>query len=307
MEDAHDGAARCGHGAHLSALARTGQLAAALAALPRDGEEVSWQRGWILAAMGRYGPALDALAAVDPHDPVLAAAACATRAWVLREIGLYAEAEDDDRRGLACLTAGERAAPHVGAGLRIGLVLDGLGGGGDPQELAARRQAAAEALQRDAPPALRLRLEWATGELALAGGRPQVAGTWFQRAQRRARDVGLRRHAARSTVLLARANAAAGASEAAGVLAAEGLAEASHCGAQPLRWPALLVLADVCSELRHRHAAGDVLADLLDTLPEELRRKALTRPPAADLVGAERSAERAGSSGTACGPATRAG
>lgn len=270
----------------LGALALAGRLDAALADADGSGGS-AWKRGWILAAMGRYGRALDALDAAEKGPPAVAAAACATRASVLRQVGLHARAQAEDRRGLDHLREGAdpqgEACREVRAALRIGLVADGVAGG-DREEIDNHARAAADAVAAGVSTRQRVRLERVTGEAALAAGDATGAATWFQRARRRAIDHGLSRHEASSLVLLGVANAAAASYEQAAALATAGLELATRCGAEPLRWPALLVLGEASGDPRHRSAAAGVLGTLLARLPPDLHAEARARPPAATLL-----------------------
>lgn len=271
----------------LGALALAGRLQAALADAQAAGGS-AWRRGWILAAMGRYGEALEELDAAEKGTAVVAAAACGTRASVLREVGLHTRAETEDRRGVAYLQQGGdpqgKSCQEVRAGLRIGLVADGVGLGLDRGELDRDLRAAIEAVAAGGSTRQQVRLDRVTGEVALAAGEAVVAATWYQRARRRAVDHGLARHEAGSLVRLAGANAAAGTYEQAAALAAEGLELATRCGAEPLRWQALLLLDEASGDLRHRCAAAGVLGSLLAHLPPDLHAEARTRPPAAALL-----------------------
>lgn len=259
----------------LGALALTGRLDAALAdANASEGSE--WRRGWVLAAMGRYGQALAALDAAEQGSAAVAAAACGTRAAVLRDLGLHARAQAVDHRGLqhlqetSCDHLQETSCAEVRSSLLIGLVADGVGQGRNGREVDRDVAAAADAVAAGVSARQRVRLDAVTGEVALSRGDATGAATWFQRARRQAADHGLDRHNARLLVHLGAANAAAGNPEQAAGQAAAGLDVASRCGAEPVRWRALLVLAEATGDPSHRSAADDALGTLLASLPPDL-------------------------------------
>lgn len=272
----------------LDALALAGQLAAALeAATAADGPAGAWRRGWVLAAMGRYGEALDELAATAAGSPVEVAAACATRASVLRQVGLHARAHAADEEGLAHLTRAD-AAGEVAAALRVGCVADAVGLHADGDTVDGLLAAARAATARTGSARQAVRLDWVTGEVAMLRGDPGRAGQWFQRARRRAMDAGMRRHEAKSLVFLAATNATAGNLAVACEQARAALDAAGRYGAQPLLWPALSLVADTAESAeeraRHRAHAGAVLDRLLASLPVELAAEARCYPPAAALL-----------------------
>lgn len=272
----------------LDALALAGQLAPALdAARAEGGPAGAWRRGWVLAAMGRYGEALDELAFAAAGSPVEMAAACGTRASVLRQVGLHARARTADEEGLAHLARPD-VAGEVAAGLRVGCVADAVGLHPDGDTLDGLLATAREATARSGSARQAVRLDWVTGEVLMLRGDPVGAAQWFQRARRQAMDTGLRRHEAKSVVFLAATNAATGNLAVASAQARDALAAAGRCGAEPLRWPALSLIADTAEadeeRARHRAHAGAVLDRLLTTLPAELADEARRSPPAVALL-----------------------
>jgi hypothetical protein len=134
-------------------------------------------------------------------------------------------------------------------------------------------QAAVEACAEAPSPRQAIRLAWVTGEVALHEGDPVHAATFFQQARRRAVDGGLRRHEARSLLLLASANAAVGHGARARDQAHEALAIADRCGARPLCWLAHRLLSEADGGPAPARAAAEAAAlreGLLASLPGEL-------------------------------------
>ena len=259
----------------LSEEAERGDLAAALAGAA--GPERTWERGWVLAAMGRFGEALTVLdQALSGPDR---ARALGTRASVFRQMSLHELAERDDDAGLAATDD-----PAVRAGLLVGKVADALGLGlrdeWRPRVLIANEAVAAAGDWRQ-----RLRLAWVTGETAMYAGDPAQAAAHFAEAVARGVERGARRHEAKSHLFLAAAHAALGHTAAARGHGVAAWSLAEDCGAKPLRWAAALVLAEAGERPEHHLAAArSTLAGILDGLPGDLRDAALGRDPARWLL-----------------------
>jgi hypothetical protein len=257
-----------------------------------------WQRGWVLAAQGRYGAALDALAAADHGEDLIAAAASVTRASLLRQIGLHGRAQLEDDSGLARLAgdppaegATAEAFAEVRAGLLVGLVADAVGQGLGGAELDWRLGTAVQAVEVTTGWRQRVRLDWVTGEIAMLAGRWDSAGRTFARGRNVAARAGGRRHEAKSAVFSAAAAVAAGDLHGGAREAERAQALAGALGAMPLVWPALLVRADAAAAGGADEAAAglraearDALAPLLLDLPEPLRRFAYAQSPASWLL-----------------------
>ncbi|HWH33098.1 MAG TPA: hypothetical protein VNU01_10560 [Egibacteraceae bacterium] len=257
----------------LSEAAVQGRLAEAL------GEAGgAWERGWVLAAMGRFGEALTVLE--DAMSGPERARALGTRASVYRQLSLHELAERDDDAGLAATDD-----PAVRAGLLVGKVADALGlglrGEWRPRALLAADSVAAAGDWRQ-----RLRLAWVTGETAMYEGAPDAATPHFAEAVTRAVEHGARRHETKSHLFLGAAHAALGNTAAAQGHARAALSLARDTGARPLQWAAALVLAEAGERPdEHVDEARRVLAAILDGLPDDLRAAALARDPARWLLG----------------------
>lgn len=275
--------------------------------LPRAWQEVeerpdalgAWSRGWVHAAAGRYGAALRELAHAASGPDIVAAAACVTRASLLRQVGLHGRAHAEDAAGLVRLTGdrpgdGSRAAAthaEVLAGLHVGLVADAVGAGLGGPELDRRLGAAAQAVEATDGWRQRVRLGWVAGEIAMLAGSWDSAGRAFGRARSLAAEAGGRRHEAKSAIFAAAAAVAAG-DLAGGADEARSAGEAAQAlGALPLVWPALLVQADAAAASDRQDAAAalrqeaaGVLGPLLTALPDPLHRDARGRPPAVWLL-----------------------
>lgn len=270
-----------------SPAALRGDLRSALGEACGVGALAAWRRGWVLSALGRYGEALRELERAAAGGAATAAAAAVTRGAILRQVGLHEHAEAAELAALALRPPG-----LVVAALAVGLVADGVGRGAGTDELAERLRAAERAVHAAGDERQRVRLGWVRGEVALVAGDAVAAFDDFTRARGRAERLGWRRHVAKSELFRAGAAAARGDADTASALAHIARGLAGVCAAAPLRWPALLVLADAAG-LRHeherasrlRHAAAAELSVRLATLPAELAAHARRRPPAVWLLG----------------------
>jgi tetratricopeptide (TPR) repeat protein len=268
--------------------ALAGDLPAALA-----GAGSAYRRGWVLAALGRYGQALDTLASALDGPGDVAVRAHVTRGSVLRQVGLHAEGAREDEQGLARLPV----AADAEAALRVSLVADAVGGlidGHGDAALLDSRLATARAAVGAAPGwRQQVRLAWVTGEVAMVRGEHAAAAGAFEDARTRAVAAGARRHESKSLLFAAAAAGAAGDHAWALETARAARDLADRCAAAPLGWPAELVAADALARLdqpaeaaaaRRRPAAG--LEALLGTLPAGLATHARSRPVAAALLTA---------------------
>lgn len=153
--------------AHPGPAALRGNLGVALAqAQPAPGPGGAWRRGWVLTAMGRFGPAWEELAGAGAVDEPYGAAAAVTRGALLRQVGLHRRAEEED----AAVAASAPAGTEIAAAALIGLVADHVGQQADPAELDRRLAVAGRAVAATASPRQRIRIAWAAGEVAMAGG-----------------------------------------------------------------------------------------------------------------------------------------
>ncbi len=249
----------------------------------------AWAAGWAAQATGRYGQALDLLDEAEADGAALTlAAALATRAALLRQVGLHERAEEADEHGRRALTGvpPSPARDDVAAGLAIGAVADDVGRG-DRAAQWERLDAAAVAVER-AGERQRLRLGWVVGEVALVHDDPGGATRALAAAAERAGRAGWPRHEAKSLVFLTAAETLIGEREAALEHARRGLALAEQSDARPLVWPGLLVLALLVTGAEaagHRRAAARELDALLRGLPAELEAEARAAPSARSLLG----------------------
>lgn len=274
----------------LSAAAIAGRLTEALAALEgREEPAAAWQRGWVLAAMGRYAAALRALEAALEGPADLQGAARGTRAAVYRQLNLHERALDDDESALA-LAAIE---PVTRAGLLVGLVADGIGLEERPEALGRRLHDATEAVVETGDPRQHIRLAWVSGEVALVSGDLEGAIGMFSLALDSARTLNAVRHEAKSLVFLAAAYAASMQVRAAEEIAELAAQRATLCEALPLRWPAALILAETAQATgdaeraaAYREAAALFLGRTMEGLAPDVAEPARERAPASWLLSA---------------------
>ena len=278
----------------LGPAALRGDLPAALAEADEvAGAHRAWRAAYALTALGRYGEALARLDAVGGDEPLLSAAAAGLRASLLRQVNLHVRAQDLDAQAVARLDGVPGAdAAAVRAGLRIGMVADGVGLGIAQPDLARRLADATAAVDACSDWRQSIRLAWVRGEVAATiAAWPRAAGA-FSDGLRRARRHGALRHEVKTLGFLAATTSALGDAATAAAQARDAAQAAARLGARPLEWPALLVLSDATRALgddaaaaRHRCAAADVLGDIIGSLPLPLRDEALARHPASELLG----------------------
>jgi tetratricopeptide (TPR) repeat protein len=271
----------------LGRAALSGRLEHAMAALEgQTGPAAAWKRAWLHTAAGRYGEALAECALAREGSPVLVASALMTEAMLYRQVSLHDRAEAADAEALATLRRARVRCAPVRAAIRVGQVADAVGLGAESRVLSGRLQVAASAVTAAGSWRQGVRLTWVRGEVLMVGGAYTRAARVFAGGAKVASDQGARRHHAKSLIFLAAARAASGDRAEARRLAGRGLQLAARCGAAPLIWPAELILAEVDPDgaARHLARARQFAAGVLATLPEDLEREALARPPASWLV-----------------------
>ncbi len=290
--------------------------AAALGGDPHDAEAsllplvggtglVAARARWLLAvaagAQGRYGEALTQLEPLtaDGVPAVLQAAACATTASLLRQIGDHPSADPFDARGIALLAA---QPPGVGVDealdCAIGSTADAVGTGDLPAARArldaARALAAAEG---PVPPGWRplVRLRWVEAEVALLAGDVAAAVVAGTAAHALATTAGAVRHRTKSAMFAGVALALANGPDAARGLLLDAAADADSHGLLPLVWPLRAVLATMPGLATDAHeaeyhfsvaraAVARIAAGLTDV---RIRTWTARDPMAAHLLGAD--------------------
>jgi hypothetical protein len=170
----------------------------------------------------------------------LASLAHSAHASFLRQLGWHAVARAWDGRAWAL--AGDE--PEAAGDALTGLAADALGVG--------RLAAAAALLARagpfvaDAPPRVAVRRAWVAAELAMAGGKGDLAVRNAEVAVELATSLdGAARHRAKSEVVLAAALCSAGAVERARNVAGAAVDLTGRLELIPLRWALACLLADI--------------------------------------------------------------
>jgi hypothetical protein len=253
----------------------------------------------ILGARGRYGPAAALLErlVVEPGAPAeVRAHAAVTRAAHLRQAGGHREARRWDGLGLALATAvgpggsaqrsvtvDDRYEPACGraadspdpgldraaarADALLGLAADALGLA--ELDLAARLLDSVSPGARPGVGSWRTEVRgcWVRAELALCRDRPEQARDWAARALAGAEEAGATRHAVKSALVLAVAEATAGRPAGQLIHRLSGLSERTRAtGLTSLEWPIQLQLAeltaatDPAGSATHRSRALRILA-----------------------------------------------
>jgi hypothetical protein len=261
---------------------------------------------WLLAvaagAQGRYTDALGSLRPLIEDDavlPVLRAAACATSASLLRQIGDHPSAEPFDARGVALLTD---RPPGVGVDealdCAVGLTADAVGTG-DLVD-ARRRLDDARGLAvagGPVPPGWRplVRLRWVEAEVALLAGDVATAAVAGTAAHVLATAAGAIRHRTKSAMFAGVALALAEGPDAARGLLLDAARDADSHGLLPLVWPLRAVLAtmpglaaDELAAQQHLDVARAAVVRIAAGLPEVRVRIWTARDPmAAYLLGSD--------------------
>ncbi|HSP38042.1 MAG TPA: hypothetical protein VLR26_09830 [Frankiaceae bacterium] len=276
---------------------------------PLDGEvraRVVWLTGVSLGARGRYAEALDALEpltssreAAPPEVLVVRAAALATAASLLRQIGDHPAADPLDAAAVGLL-AGVPLA--VGTDVRldcaVGWTADAVGLGDLPL---ARQRLDSARLQLG--PALGwrpvVRLHWVETEVALLAGEIKAASTGARAAVELARTAGAPRHLAKSSMFLGVVQALDGDLPQAASTLRTAADLADRHGLLPLVWPVRAVLAtmpglvgDPLEADGHRAAARSAARSIGSGLPPERRRRWEQRDPMAAFLLSDDSHER---------------
>lgn len=274
------------------ALARSQELGAEVAA-------AAWLLGVSLGAGGRYGGALTVLAPLVDVGSVRGAAvehrlfgalAGSTIASIHRQLGRHAVARESDLSALA-LTDGSGEA---GFDALLGLASDAVGL--DDGDEAARRLAEAEAVlpgRGDEWWRQRVRLGWATAEVAMLEGRVEDAAASAAEAVQRAEDARAPRHVAKGLLLLGLSQVAAGEQEAAATLR-RSARFAESLGVLPLVWPSRALLGALLAEEpgeanrvesdRSLASARTAVLEIAGDLPPGVRAEWLGRPDVAALL-----------------------
>ena len=287
---------------------------------PDDDPGHRWLAAVVLGARGRYGAAaalLERLVAEPSVPPAVRAHAAVTRAAHLRQAGGHREARRWDGLGLALATGTEaggsaqrsvtvddrsrrpgRAAAGTAdpagpgldrAGARadalLGLAADALGLA--ELDLADRLldRACPDPLAAGGPWRTTVRACWVRAELALCRDHPEQARDWAARALAEAERACAGRHAVKSTLVLAVAEAAAGYPAVQVINLLSSLSERTHAtGLLSLEWPIQLQLGeltaatDPAGSTTHRSQAFRILASV-HRHADPLVRKVLGRSP----------------------------
>lgn len=283
---------------------------------PDDAPGQRWLAAVVLGARGRYGAAaalLERLVAEPSVPPAVRAHAAVTRAAHLRQAGGHREARRWDGLGLALATGAgpgdsaqrsvavddrsrrpdrvaadsadpglDRAAARADA--LLGLAADALG--------LAELDLADRLLDRVCPDPFTggswrtaVRACWVRAELALCRDHPEQARDWAARALVGAEEAGAGRHAVKSALVLAVAEAAAGYPAGQVINLLSSLSERTHAtGLLSLEWPIQLQLGeltaatDPAGSTTHRSQAFRILASV-HRHADPLVRKVLVRSP----------------------------
>jgi tetratricopeptide (TPR) repeat protein len=253
-----------------------------------------WLLGVADAATGRYGSALDALGGLIAAEPPAeqrryAALAAASLASVHRQLGRHAAARELDEQ--AARLGGESGEAAFDA--QLGLASDAVG----LDDLEAARAAAGRAAELAAGRTdwwrQRVRLGWASAEIAMlagdAAGAVAVATTAVDRAER-ARAP---RHVAKSLLFQGLAEIRTDFESGAETLRRAAIL-ADSVGAPPVGWPARALLGALLSArdeagqraegAQHLAAAAEQVRRIAEDLPEHLRTEWLARPEVAELL-----------------------
>lgn len=271
----------------LGRVALSGRLDRALADLEgEDSPAIWWRRAWLLTARGRYGDALVACEAAQAGPPVVQASAHMAEAMLYRQVALHPRAEEADATALEVLRRTRTRSASVRAAIRVGQVADAVGVQADDAVLSRRLKVAAAAVTAAGSWRQSVRLTWVRGEVAMLRGAFRQAARSFGSGARIAAEQGARRHEAKSLIFLAAACAARGEHAEAARMVTRGLQLAVRCGAEPLVWPAELILAEVEPDAaaEHLQRAAAVAGALIDSLPGHLAAEARARPPASWLL-----------------------
>lgn len=259
----------------------------------------AWLLGVSLGAGGRYGAALTVLsplvesgttAGAPAERRLFAALAGSTIASIQRQLGRHAIAREADLAALE-LTDGTGDAAFDAL---LGLASDAVGL--DEAEEAATRLAQAAAVlpgSSDEWWRQRVRLGWATAEVALLEGRVEDAADEARAAVQRAEDARAPRHVSKGLLLLGLAQVSMGSEEAVATLR-RSATFAESLGVLPLVWPSRALLgallaestveADLAESARSLAAARSAVLAIAGDLPPGVRAEWLGRPDITALL-----------------------
>jgi hypothetical protein len=259
----------------------------------------AWLLGVSLGAAGRYGGALTVLSPlvesgssdVAPAEQRLfGALAGSTIASIQRQLGRHAIAREADLAALD-LTDGTGQAAFDAL---LGLTSDAVGM--DEAEEAARYLAEAAAL---VPPGTdewwrqRVRLGWASAEVAMMEGRTEEAVAEAAASVQRAENARAPRHVAKGLLLQGLAQVSLAADEAVATLR-RSATFAESLGVLPLVWPSRALLgallaggateAEQAESARSLAAARSAVLAIAGDLPPGVRAEWLSRPDVTALL-----------------------
>jgi hypothetical protein len=255
----------------------------------------AWLLGVSLGAGGRYGAALTVLSPLvesgtadnaPAERRLFAALAGSTIASIQRQLGRHAIAREADLAALD-LTDGSGDAAFDAL---LGLASDAVGL--DEAEEAASRLAQAAAVlpgSTDEWWRQRVRLGWATAEVALLEGRAEDAAAEASAAVQRAENARAPRHVAKGLLLLGLAQVSLGLDEAVATLR-RSATFAESLGCLPLVWPsrallgALVAEQDAAESAKSLAAARSAVLAIAGDLPPGVRAEWLGRPDVGALL-----------------------
>jgi len=261
----------------------------------------AWLLGVALGAAGRYGAALTVLsplveagsgAGAPPERRLFASLAGSTIASIQRQLGRHAIAREADLGALE-LTDGTGDAAFDAL---LGLASDAVGLD-DAEEAVTRLQQAADVLPGSGDEwwRQRVRLGWASAEVAMLEGRAEEAVQEAAAAVQRAEDARAPRHVAKGLLLLGLAQVSLGEDEAV-VTLRRSASFAESLGALPLAWPSRALLgalladspdpADRAESARSLAAARSAVLAIAGDLPPGVRAEWLGRPDVTALLEA---------------------
>lgn len=259
----------------------------------------AWLLGVALGAAGRYGAALTVLSPLveggsgsgaAPERRLFASLAGSTIASIQRQLGRHAIAREADLAALE-LTDGTGDAAFDAL---VGLASDAVGLD-DGDEAHARLEQAAAVLPGNSHEwwRQRVRLGWATAEVAMLDGRTEDAVTEAAAAVQRAEDARAPRHVAKGLLLLGLAQVSLGEDEAVATLR-RSATFAESLGTLPLVWPSRALLgallsesttqADLAESARSLAAARSAVLAIAGDLPPGVRAEWLGRPDVTALL-----------------------
>jgi hypothetical protein len=259
----------------------------------------AWLLGVSLGAAGRYGGALTVLSPLvesgssddaPAEQRLFGALAGSTIASIQRQLGRHAIAREADLAALD-LTDGTGQAAFDAL---LGLTSDAVGM--DEAEEAARYLAEAAAL---VPPGTdewwrqRVRLGWASAEVAMMEGRTEEAVAEAAASVQRAENARAPRHVAKGLLLQGLAQVSLAADEAVATLR-RSATFAESLGVLPLVWPSRALLgallaggtteAEQAESARSLAAARSAVLAIAGDLPPGVRAEWLSRPDVTALL-----------------------